>query len=76
LSQEVQFLRHFRDDTLVRVFGHDLVNEFNSWYYSFSPGVAQFIQENPWTKIPAITILSPIIWILRALDTIVWLITH
>jgi len=70
LEPEVCFLRHFRDYTLVKIAGEDFVSGFNSWYYSFSPEVAQFIDDNPWTRIPAIAILSPLIWALHVVDAI------
>nr|MDO8134680.1 CFI-box-CTERM domain-containing protein [Candidatus Njordarchaeum guaymaensis] len=48
LSPEVQFLRGFRDRTVLSTFaGSEFMKAFNAWYYSFSPSVASFIADNP-----------------------------
>jgi hypothetical protein len=44
LSQEVQFLRGFRDDIVKKTFaGESFMIAFNLWYYSFSPSLADII---------------------------------
>ena len=47
LSPEVQFLRGFRDNTVLKTFaGKNFMIVFNAWYYSFSPRVASAITVN------------------------------
>jgi hypothetical protein len=76
LQPEVQFLRHFRDETLVKVAGQTFRNNLNDWYYSFSPQVSEFIRQNHWMRPPMILLISPIVSFLHAVDAIIQLITH
>lgn len=47
LSPEVQFLRDFRDNTVLSTFaGSSFMTVFNGFYYSFSPSVASTISDN------------------------------
>lgn len=44
LSPQVQFLRNFRDDVVLSTqLGSGFMQLFDSWYYSFSPGIAERI---------------------------------
>jgi streptogramin lyase len=44
LSPEVQLLRNFRDNSILKTSaGSGFMIAFNSWYYSFSPAVANYI---------------------------------
>ena len=47
LSPEVQFLRGFRDNYVLKTYaGKNFMTIFNAWYYSFSPEVASTIATN------------------------------
>ncbi len=51
LSEEVKFLRSFRDGIILNTYcGKQFYRAFNSFYYSFSPQVAQFIATHPEIK--------------------------
>jgi len=66
LSPEVQFLRNFRDDAILKTkTGSSFMVAFNTWYYSFSPYVAQFITEHPSVRNMVKFTLYPLIGILR-----------
>jgi len=66
LSPEVQFLRSFRDGTVMSTFaGSEFMKAFNAWYYSFSPYVADFISNQPLLKEAMKIILYPLIGILH-----------
>jgi hypothetical protein len=76
LQSEVQFLRHFRDDTLVKIAGQTFRDNLNDWYYSFSPQVSEFIRQNQWTRPPIILLGSPTVSFLHFIDSIIQLIMH
>jgi len=66
LSSEVQFLRSFRDDVVLCTFaGKCFMSTFNTWYYSFSPTVAEFIANNSIAKLTMKIVLYPLIGILH-----------
>jgi len=66
LSPEVQFLRSFRDDSLLKTkTGSSFMVAFNAWYYSFSPTVAQLISEQSDLRTATKFMLYPLIGILR-----------
>jgi len=66
LSDEVQFLRHFRDNSILRTnTGSNFMAAFNAWYYSFSPSVAQLIREHSTLRTVMKSALYPLIGILR-----------
>ena len=66
LSDEVQFLRNFRDKSILRTnTGSNFMVAFNAWYYSFSPYVAQFIREHSLARAAAKLMLYPLMGILR-----------
>lgn len=66
LSNEVQFLRNFRDNSILKTnAGSNFMIAFNAWYYSFSPSVAHLISEHPPLRTMAKFSLYPLIGILR-----------
>jgi len=66
LSPEVQFLRGFRDATVMSTFaGSGFMKVFNAWYYSFSPYLADFISKQPLLKEAVKILLYPLIGILH-----------
>ncbi|MGQ9640124.1 MAG: COG1470 family protein [Candidatus Bathyarchaeia archaeon] len=70
LSSEVQFLRGFRDNMVMKTFaGKSFMSAFNLWYYSFSPYVADYIIQNSYVKTFVRLTLYPLIWILYASST-------
>ncbi len=66
LSDEVQFLRGFRDNSIMKTTsGSSFMIAFNAWYYSFSPTFAQFIREHSTARTIAKATLYPLMGILR-----------
>jgi len=66
LSPEVQFLRGFRDGTVMSTFaGSEFMKAFNAWYYSFSPYIADFISKQPLLKEVMKIFLYPLVGILH-----------
>jgi len=66
LSDEVQFLRNFRDHSILETrTGSNFMTAFNAWYYSFSPSVAEFIREHSTFRTATKFALYPLIGILR-----------
>ena len=66
LSPEVQFLRDFRDNTVLTTFaGSSFMDVFNAWYYSFSPSVASGISGSEALRGAMKVILYPLIGILH-----------
>ena len=66
LTPQVQFLRSFRDDRILSTAaGSSFMNVFNSWYYSFSPSVADYEREQPWLQATVKTAIYPLIGILN-----------
>lgn len=48
LAPQVQFLREFRDNTIMSTsIGSSFINAFNTIYYSFSPTIADVERDNP-----------------------------
>jgi len=67
LSPQVQFLREFRDITVSSTFaGSNFMTIFNTFYYSFSPGVASTLYDNGVLREAMKVILYPLIGILGA----------
>jgi len=65
LSPQVQFLRNFRDNhILLTESGSSFMNVFNSWYYSFSPYVADYERQQPWLQQIVKTSIYPLLGIL------------
>jgi len=66
LSPEVQFLRGFRDGTVMSTFaGSGFMKAFNAWYYSFSPYIADSISKQPLLKETMKILLYPLVGILH-----------
>ncbi len=66
LSPEVQFLRTFRDDSVMRTFsGSHFMVAFNAVYYSFSPSIAELIAKHPDIRAAMKFSLYPLMDILR-----------
>ncbi len=65
LSPEVQFLRGFRDRLVLSTrAGSAFMTVFNTWYYSFSPKVADYIASNDFSRAPMRIVLYPLMGIL------------
>ncbi|UCH01534.1 MAG: hypothetical protein JSV20_06645 [Candidatus Bathyarchaeota archaeon] len=66
LSSEVQFLRNFRDYTVMATFaGNSFMTVFNQFYYSFSPKVAATISSNDNVRRVVKVMLYPLMGILH-----------
>ena len=66
LSPEVQFLRNFHNQQILRTFaGSSFMDVFNAWYYSFSPAVAQYEYSHETTRTVMKEVLYPLIGILH-----------
>ncbi len=66
LNPNVQFLRSFRDDTILSTFtGSSFMTVFNEFYYSFSPSVASVIADNSPLRDIMKVVLYPLIGILQ-----------
>ena len=62
VSDEVQFLRNFRDNIVLRSYaGRRFYVAFDAFYYSWSPPVAQYISSHPWLKPPVRFLLYPLL---------------
>src|SRR5207245_4066704 len=65
LSPQVQFLRDFRDNHILQTeSGSSFMTVFNSWYYSFSPYVADYERQQPWLQQIVRTSIYPLLGIL------------
>jgi streptogramin lyase len=66
LAPEVQFLRGFRDQQIMKTFaGSNFMTVFNAWYYSFSPAVAQYEYTHSTTRFMIKQALYPLMGILH-----------
>ena len=66
LAPQVQFLREFRDDTILTTLsGASFMSVFNAVYYSFSPYVADAERQNPILQETIKTALYPLLGILQ-----------
>ena len=66
LSPEVQFLRKFRDEHVLKTFaGSNFMKAFNAWYYSFSPAISRFIAREEWARTLTRIMLYPLIIVLH-----------
>jgi hypothetical protein len=64
LASEVQLVRSFRDESIVKSYtGSRFMPAFNAWYYSFSPQVSTYINEHPVTKPAMQVLITPILQI-------------
>jgi tetratricopeptide (TPR) repeat protein len=65
MAVEVQQLRDFRQNTIYSsAAGTQFMFAFETWYYSFSPNVASYINHNAWTRSPLQVLLTPLLSIL------------
>jgi len=66
LAPQVQFLREFRDRTVMSTFaGAQFMRIFNAFYYSFSPKVAELTAASPILQTATRVFIYPLIGVLR-----------
>jgi hypothetical protein len=66
LAPEVQFLREFREGMVMSTFsGSQFMRVFNTFYYSFSPKVAELTAANPALQVATRVAIYPLIGALR-----------
>jgi hypothetical protein len=66
LAPQVQFLREYRDNTIMTtVAGSSFLNAFNTVYYSFSPSVADAERTNPLLQETVRAEITPLLGILQ-----------
>jgi len=71
LSPQVQQLRELRDNKLLQTeSGSAFMESFNDFYYSFSPGIADFERENPYFKEAVKLAITPMISSLSILNNV------
>ncbi|HSD04746.1 MAG TPA: CFI-box-CTERM domain-containing protein [Nitrosopumilaceae archaeon] len=69
LAPQVQILRELRDNTLLKTSsGSSFMTAFNSFYYSFSPTVADWERQNPFFKEAVKLTITPLISTLSILN--------
>lgn len=62
-------MRDFRDHRILSTAaGSSFMNVFNSWYYSFSPSVADYEREQPWLQVTVKTAIYPLLGILHVAE--------
>ncbi len=67
LAPQVQMLREFRDEDVAATFaGSAFLRVFNAFYYSWSPGVAEFISGRPSLMAAVRLGITPLLWSLSA----------
>jgi streptogramin lyase len=65
VAPEVQLLRNFRDNSIMKTqAGSSFMVVFNAWYYSFSPGVANYISSHSAERAVMKGVLYPLVGIL------------
>jgi hypothetical protein len=65
IAPEVQFLRNFRETYILHTHaGSNFMKVFNTWYYSFSPYVADYERHEPWLQQIVKTSIYPLLGIL------------
>ncbi len=65
LAPEVQLLRNFRDNAILKTSaGSNFMVAFNAWYYSFSPSVANYVSDHWVERTMMKGLLYPLIGIL------------
>jgi len=71
MSQQVQFLREMRDNTVLGTdSGSSFMETFNSIYYSFSPTIADWERESPIFKNAVRITITPLLTSLSILNTV------
>ena len=69
LAPQVQQLREFRDNTLLKTeSGSIFMSGFNQFYYSFSPTIADWERENPAFKETVKLVITPLVSSLSVLN--------
>ena len=69
LVPQVQFLREYRDSTIMAsAVGSSFLNAFNSIYYSFSPTVADAERNNPILQETVRLVITPLLGILQVTE--------
>ena len=69
MAPQVQFLREIRDNTVLQTqSGTSFMAAFNSFYYTFSPTIADFERENPVFKEAVKVGLTPLLTSLTILN--------
>jgi len=69
MAPQVQFLREFRDNTVLQTeSGTSFMTGFNQFYYSFSPYIADYERENPAFKETVKLALTPLLTSLTLLQ--------
>ena len=70
LSSQIQSLRHIRDNILLNTkSGQTFMQVFNSFYYSFSPYIADLERENQILKQAVKITITPLLYTFSILDT-------
>ncbi len=70
LSSQIQSLRHIRDNILLNTkSGQTFMQVFNSFYYSFSPYIADLERENQILKQAVKITVTPLLYTFSILDT-------
>lgn len=71
LSTQVQHLRELRDNKLLHTkTGSEFMKAFNSFYYSFSPQIADLERENSWFKETVKIVITPLLFSLSLLHNV------
>ena len=71
MAPEVQFLRGFRDEKVLSTFaGRSFMDAFNSFYYSWSPGVADSIREDDQAKAFTRGMIVPLLGVLSVSSSV------
>ena len=69
MAPQVQFLREIRDNTVLQTqSGTSFMTAFNSFYYTFSPTIADYERENPVFKEAVKVGLTPLLTSLTILN--------
>ena len=69
MAPQVQFLREIRDNTVLQTqSGTSFMTVFNSFYYTFSPTIADYERENPIFKEVVKISLTPLLTSLTILN--------
>jgi len=69
LAPQVQLLREIRDNSLLQTqSGQSFMQEFNEFYYSFSPTIADWERQNPMFKESVKLAITPLITSLTVLN--------
>lgn len=65
-APQVQQLREFRDGIVMQTFaGSSFMGLFNTWYYSFSPAVAEYERGSDWARDAVRITIQPLLAILE-----------